>query len=376
VTAFHLCRGRQRGVSLVETMVGLTLGLMVTLVVTQVWGAFEGQKQRTISNSSAQVNGLLALTELEQDIRSAGAGLANGAASSCLNTFTYYEAGGASVSPIPAYAGELPLIPLKVVDSASGSDTITVKRSSDLLGGIRASITQAMPSSSSELNLSSVTGFADQDTVLAMDPATGNCTVMLVTQVQPGPMKLQHNPGATTTYNPTNSFQNSNGWPAYTSGATVEKIGQLISHTYTVNTAGQLAVTDSTNPLTSTTSVIGVDVVRLKAQYGIANAGSDDVSAWVRASAASGWGTLDAAKVKRIKAVRLAIVARSAKREGTDVTFPCKDGAGSVVNPDGPCLWADSEPVVDLSSNPEWKRYRYRIYQTIIPLRNVIWAGA
>ena len=55
---------RQHGISLVETMVGLTLGLLVTLVITQVWGSFESQKQRTISSSSAQVNGLLALTEL------------------------------------------------------------------------------------------------------------------------------------------------------------------------------------------------------------------------------------------------------------------------------------------------------------------------
>ena len=65
----------QRGVSLIETMVGMALGILVTLVITQVWGVFENQKQRTVSGSSAQASGLLALTELEQDIRSAGAGL-------------------------------------------------------------------------------------------------------------------------------------------------------------------------------------------------------------------------------------------------------------------------------------------------------------
>lgn len=80
-------RARQVGVGLVETMVGLTLGLLVTLVITQVWGAFEGQKQRTIGGASAQVNGLLALTQLEQDIRNAGAGLTDSAAFDCTNIY-------------------------------------------------------------------------------------------------------------------------------------------------------------------------------------------------------------------------------------------------------------------------------------------------
>ena len=66
---------------------------------------------------------------------------------------------------------------------------------------------------------------------------------------------------------------------------------------------------------------------------------------------------------------------RSPIREATDVTAACTDSGGAVVNANGPCVWADSEPVVDLSANPQWKRYRYRIYQTIVPLRNVIWAG-
>lgn len=366
---------RQLGISLVETMVGLTLGLLVTLVITQVWGTFESQKQRTISSSSAQVNGLLALTELEQDIRNAGAGLTDSAAFNCVNIYSYYQSGGISVSPIPAYTGSLGMAPVQITDGGTGSDTLTARRSSDFLGAIPATLTQAMPSSSAELNMSSTTGFAIGDIVLAIDSAAGNCTAMLVTQVQSAAQKLQHNPGDTTTYNPANSFQTSNGWPAYGSGAKIEKIGQLIAHSYGVNSANQLTLNDLSNPLTSATAVLTADIVSFKAQYGVANAGSQDVNAWVSATAASGWNALDSAKVKRIKAIRVVVVARSAKREVTDVSFPCKNGAGVVVNANGPCVWSDSEPVVNLSANSDWKKYRYRIYQTIIPLRNVIWAG-
>jgi type IV pilus assembly protein PilW len=367
---------RQLGVSLIETMVGLTLGLLITLVVTQVWGAFEGQKQRTVSSSSAQVNGVLALTELEQDIRSAGAGLTESAAFDCTNVFSYYESSGTVVSPMPAYVGGgMSMIPVQITDGGTGADRLTVKRSADLLGAIPATITTPMPSSSAELNISATTGFADGDTVLAIDSATGNCTVMLVTQVQGSAMKLQHNPGGTVTNNPPNSYQNSNGWPAYSSGAKVVKVGQLISHTYAVNSSSQLTLTDNSTPLASTTSTLAADIVNLQAQYGIANAGSQDVNAWVNATAAAGWDTLTSAKVKRIKAVRMVIVARSPKREADDVTLPCKDAAGTVVNANGPCVWSDAEPVLNLSADADWKKYRYRIYKTIIPLRNIIWAG-
>lgn len=378
------------GMSLIEMMVGMALGILITLIITEVWGVFESQKQRTISGSSAQASGLLALTELEQDIRSAGAGLSDSAAFDCLNIYSYFELNGAAVSPIPAYAGNMAMAPVQITDGGAGSDTLTVKRGNDLLGALPATLTQTMPSSSAELNLSSVTGFCDDtncapapaDIVLAVDSATGHCSVMLVTQVQTGPLKLQHNPGGTTTYNPSVSFQSTNGWPGYSSGAKIFKVGQLISHAYAVNASHQLTLTNNSAPpasgsaVSTTPEVLATDIVKLKAQYGIADAGSQDVNHWVSATAATGWDTLDKVKVKRIKAIRLVIVARSSKMEGVNVSTPCLNNAGTN---NGPCAWsdtaADPAPLINLSSNADWQKYRYRVYQTIIPIRNVIWAG-
>ena len=368
---------RQRAMSLIEMMVGMALGILVTLVITEVWGVFESQKQRTISGASAQASGVLALTELEQDIRSAGAGLSDSAAYECTSIYSYFESGGAAVSPVPAYAGSMALAPVHISDGGSSSDTLTIKRGTDPLGALPATLTSTMPSSSAELNLSSVAGFADGDLVLAVNSSTGNCTLMLITQVQGAALKLQHNPGATTTYNPPASFQNTNGWPGYAAGASIFKLGQLISHAYTVNSSHQLTLTDNSSPTASPTFVLAADIVHLKAQYGIANVGSQDVNAWVSATAASTWDTLDSAKVKRIKAIRLAIVARSSKREGTNVTSVCTNISGGVNN--GPCAWPDTAtdpaPLIDLSADADWQKYRYRVYQTIVPIRNVIWAG-
>lgn len=366
-------RAGQLGVGLVDTMVGLTLGLLVTLVIMQVWGAFEGQKQRTISGASAQVNGLLALTQIEQEVRNAGAGLTDSAAFDCTNMYSWYTSGGTSVSPVPAFTGNL--APVVITDGGTGSDTLTIKRSGDLLGAIPAVLTQTMPAPSSELNTSFTTGFNNGDIVLAIDSGTGNCTVMMLTQVQGAALKLQHNPGDTTTYNPNTAYQNTNAWPAYSSGAKIEKIGQVVDHAFSVSAANQLTLTDLSNPAATVTTQVSADIVSLQAQYGIANTGSQDVSAWVNATAATGWNTLNPVKVRQIKAVRIAIVARSGKKELADVTPACKNAAGTLVNANGPCVWSDSEPVLNFSANPDWKKYRYRIYQAVVPLRNVIWAG-
>lgn len=369
-------KSRERGISLIEMMVGMTLGILVTLVITQVWGSFESQKQRTVNGSSAQISGLIALTELEQDIRSAGAGLTDSAAFNCTTTYSYYETGGTQVSPIPAYAGGMSMVPVTITDGGTGSDTLTVKIGADMLGALPATLTDTMPQSSSELNISSTIGFADGDIVLAVG-STGLCTVMLVTQVQDAALKLQHNPGGTTTYNPTTAFQNTNGWPAFSSGDKIMKLGQMISHAYTVNANNQLVLTDYSTPSATTTSILSADIVKIKAQYGVADVGSQNVNDWVSATAATGWNVLDSAKVKRIKAIRLVIVARSSSKEGTNVTSTCTNVSGGVNN--GPCAWsdttADPAPAIDLSSNADWQKYRYRVYQSIIPIRNIIWAG-
>jgi type IV pilus assembly protein PilW len=43
------------------------------------------------------------------------------------------------------------------------------------------------------------------------------------------------------------------------------------------------------------------------------------------------------------------------------------------------CAWAgdatSNAPLVNLSTgHPNWDKYRYRVFETIIPLRNVIWS--
>ena len=68
-------RGGVRGVSLVELMVGLVIGLVAVIVVMQVFAVSEGSRRTTTGGDDAQMAGFLALGTLQQDLRQAGVGV-------------------------------------------------------------------------------------------------------------------------------------------------------------------------------------------------------------------------------------------------------------------------------------------------------------
>ena len=118
------------------------------------------------------------------------------------------------------------------------------------------------------------------------------------------------------------------------------------------------------------------EIVNLQAQYGVsASANSNTVTDWVNATGTI-WGNPSNANRNRIKAIRVAIVARNGLLEKEGVSTACSSLDSN--NPTGLCAWAGSDrnlaPNIDLTSITDWQRYRYRVFTTIIPLRNVIWA--
>ena len=54
----------------------------------------------------------------------------------------------------------------------------------------------------------------------------------------------------------------------------------------------------------------------------------------------------------------------------------------TAANPTGVCAWdatsanpsvASPAPTVNLTNTATWNQYRYKVYESIIPLRNVVW---
>ncbi len=350
---------------------GLAVGLIATGAIVQTFSTYEAQKRSTVAGSEAQENGLVALAQIEQDIHNAGAGLADIGAFDCVpaQTYTYSSVVDA---PIPNFTFA-PLV-ITAGATATASDAIQVN-TGDLLGGIPAYTTKPMAKATSDLDISRADGFASGDVIIVMQ--ANNCTVMQVSAVLPATVQLSHDTSVGI-YNPGNS--DAKGWPAYATGARVLNPKTVTSKTYQVNNKNlQLIVSTTGLPPSVDTYALVHNVVFIKAQYGVAPIGTQSVDTWVDATGAWTPTALAASPTnrKRIKAVRFVVVSRSDKQEGSNVTTTCTNVSLKVNN--GPCAWRDSAanpaPVIDLSADPNWQRYRYKVYQTIVPLRNVLWGN-
>jgi type IV pilus assembly protein PilW len=388
-----------RGFSLVELMVGMAIAMIMFLVISGVFINFDNQKRVTSLSSDTQSSGIMAIFELEQAIRSAGAGIVSEDSFDCApaNTKSYYHRLGppeVTLDPVPGY-GQF-FAPVVITNGAgNASDTLELRVGAPVANAapteLAADIRKTGPTPE-EIKVQRGTGFSVGSVLMVVNSTIPACTVMEVTSVpdSDSPNRMSIAPAASgNTWNPTVAYRTTNNWPdfpkegSYVYAPGIGSDGGMFFRTYTVNASGQLEVLNSKAEIASSTEVLVGDVVRFHAQYGVSSAvGVQDIQKWVEpvlgGTYETNWdvGSLDANKVKRIKAVRLVIVLRSPKLEAGNVTNTCTNNAG--VN-NGPCAWDDTvvdpAPLIDLSADANWRRYRYRVFQTIVPLRNTIAAG-
>jgi type IV pilus assembly protein PilW len=365
----------KKGFSLIEIMVALALGMLATIVIMQVFQLSEGRKRTTTSGSDAQTNGALAIYTIERDVKMAGFGLDTSSYSSCTSAFTYCDGtaacgGSGTAGPLSSFT----FASIKIADGGTGPDTITSQffanpNTDTFRFPANTTISNTMPQSSSELDVSSVSGCAIGGMVIV---SQGNqCTLMEITQVQGTALKIQHNPGSSGPYNPPASYQNANGWPAYTQGATVACFGAasnapVFQKSYYINTTSHLLLLDDNTVTPAVTSrVVASEIIDMQAEYGVAPSGSQTVSSWVPATGT--WANPTVTDWKRIKAVRIALVARSSQYEK-----PVSGACTTTTSTTGWSSWA----TFDTSNYPaDWKCYRYKAYETVVPLRNILWGN-
>lgn len=345
----------QLGLSLVELMVGLVIGLVTTLVIMQIFSTFEGQKRSTMGSADAQTNGSVALFSMQRDLQMAGFGLPvfnkQNPPLKCNPTVTVDHDDNAATPAIDMF-------PISITDGGGGlSDTIRIRYSEDganSKAGVAIGIDSLLGSNAIvENNL----GCNGTDHV---DSNTGVGDVVMISSGATCNMTRVNNTNAYLAANPKHiPLASTTG---VVNGASISCMGAWNQFTYTVvNNQLQRNVASQVNavPLVS-------DIVNIQAQYGIADtATSNKVTSWVSASAPWDAPTID--QRNRIRAVRVAVVARNGQLEKTNVTAAA------------PIAWADVNgspaPSIDLSADADWQRYRYRVYETIIPLRNMIWSS-
>ncbi|MBU1235942.1 MAG: PilW family protein [Gammaproteobacteria bacterium] len=369
------------GFSLIEILVGLVIGMIATVIIFQVFAVSERQKRATTGSADAQGNGAIGLFMLERDVRMAGWGLQQGSSQfdTCTNLFTY-DVG--TSGPLPNNGVSL-LTAVSITDGGGGSDSIGIQYYDDPANETRFSSTVLsgnMLTGATNLTVVSTRGCCVEDGAGSCDASappmaaiigsTDNCTLLSITSLNKATNTLTADPAAANQlHNPPVSYQTAHGWPAYSAGdADVQCFPGLYNLSYQIN-AEKLEVTepDPATPGTTRTVEVAPGIVDLQAEYGVEDTTVSPPIQWVPATGA--WATPTIANVRRIKAVRVSILARSGEYEKPDGAT-CD--ATTTTMADNWSSWA----TFNYAAYPvDWQCYRYKVFEAVIPLRNVIWAN-
>jgi type IV pilus assembly protein PilW len=339
---------RPDGFSLVEIMVAMAIGIFGVLIIMQVFLTFQGQKRTTMSAADAQENALVALQTVERDVRMSGLGVV-GLGCTTINAYN------ANAVPPDFTFSSLP-VTITQDSPAAGTDMLVTLYSNSAFGNIPTKILSAMPDSSAILNVDNGDGFYQGNMVLVSEPPKP-CSIVQASQdgqKTGSTWNLQHNPGGSNDANPPGGH---NIFPAggYGSGARLTNMGNMVNLEYSVQNE-KLMVRAVNLPNSATNPIALVDgIFAIKAQYGRDTGADGYVDVYDNTAPAS---------ADKLVAVRLAVVARASTIE-----------RGQTVSPATLVLWSGGTVAnggaITLSTTD--RQYRFKVYQTVIPLRNVIW---
>lgn len=363
----------QSGMSLVELLVGILIGLVATLAISNLFSGFEARKRTIAGGADAQSSGVLAMYYIQRDAQNAGYGL------------PLYNSSDPSplLCPIDTSINQsgvvINLSPVVIEDGGAGNDIVRIRYGNPASGGASMRATGNMNTPSLDGRL---IGCQENDVVLFhQTPANPACSMARLKKLN-GDRTINTLSELNTvpTANPVTDL-NGADWVRFSC------LGVWNQYEFSVNDKHELARTGGTpgsNPFPDNTAVaVASEIVSLQAQYGVADtidptatsataaAYINRVDRWVDATGQFGTAMVLLDR-NRIRSMRVAVVARDGNLQKKDVSQPCN---GNTVGLSKVCIWqADANPAnVDLSAIPNWQRYRYRTFEATIPLRNVIW---
>ena len=369
-------------------MVGMVIGMIGIIVIMQVFALFEGQKRTTSGGGEALNTGSIALSGISDDIRQAGYG------------FNLINLVGCSVVLRPGVTLNVlaPAIinPASIPAGDANTDTLQIAYgNSDILPEGNSIVLPAIDTT--HFSVQAYKSFNVGDYVIAT-PLGRSCTT-----INPANPAILNQVTAVT--NPTLTITPGVGVTIPITTGLLFNLGQAVTiHVYAVRN-GNLTVCDymvndcgnagNVTPLNSTVWVpIAGNIVSLRAQYGqditnnqpsilSANTGLMDgvVDIYSQTSPANTGASKDACGWLRTPTIRLALVARNTQFEKTAVTAAAPLWDGSTAANNNP-VWAGSTAgasanPIDLSlypngtANPNWRNYRYKVFQTTLPIRNI-----
>jgi type IV pilus assembly protein PilW len=418
--SFHSAHRRESGFSLVELLVATAIGLIGIIIMLQVFENAEGVRRTTMSGGDAQQNGALALYTIEADLRNAGMGINEiGLLAPPCNMIGYDAA--RTTPNFPPVASPIPLTPVQIVPggTATTPDQISVFYGSQTMANTTTLLQpMTMTANPNSLTVASQFGYRPGDLLLLFQPSLAPapppqpCVFMEVTSVASN--NVFHASGTYVLANSAASVQARFNPPNFTGlnlplaltfggnktinpGVTrVYNLGNLHDKddfplTQDPRTPAYDTYAISNNSLTftnqfvvsggfPTVSAIADNIVHMRADYGLDDglpAGTAGDGVLDRFLDPASFNALPSPPWQYIISIRIAVVARSALIE--------KPGPGVTCDGTTPFpTWSGNTSTVrgfDLSAMPvptgvTWDCYRYRVFETIVPVRNSLWRSS
>lgn len=385
---------KHRGMTLVELLVAMTIGLGITLAITSVLIANERHRRASTSTNDAQQTGSYAYYALDKALRGAGSAIAESAAPTDVGVLGCHLNAGAILpraTPFPVpFAGflggasnTLNVAPALIGagQSQGGSDVIMIMSGSGSAGGVSRQISGG--GSAITATLDNTVGFANNDLLLVSQSGVPDCLLEEVATVTSPTLNLA---GA---YYTANSSSASMATLAVNTASYVTPIGNATANNvqfmlFGVDTNRTLYSYDLLQNLNlvggvggDSAQAIADNVVQLNALYGIDTNGDGIQDAWAGPTDA-GWDINSVMNssvlMKQIVSVRVALVVRGEYYDlngGTaavpiPVSPPTLTIFSGLVNGGGTSL----AQTINLSATDQ--QFRYRVFEFTVPLRNML----
>ena len=389
---------KQKGMTLVELMVAMVIGLGITLAISSVLIASENHKRTTTSTNDAQQTGSYGFYALDKALRGAGSGIAEsafptdvGVLGCHLNAGAIFPRATAFPAPFAAFLGGAPnplnVTPVLIGKSQSQdgvSDVIMVMGGSGSAGGVSRQITGG--GNATTATLDNTVGFAHNDLLLVSQSGVTDCLMEQVDTFVTPTLTLAGTyytaTGGTTTM--ATLAGNTASYVTPIGNATANSVQFMLFGVDNNRTLYSYDLLQNLNLVggagADSAQAIADGVVQMNALYGIDTNGDGIQDAWTAPDATTvpAWDIntvmTSPIQMKQIISVRIALVVRG---ENYDTT---RDAAGNPIPVSPPSLTifngltnsAGTSLAQQINLNATDRQFRYRIFEFTVPLRNML----
>lgn len=343
---------RQRGVTMVELMLALLVGLLIGVAALSNAQIFGSVGRTQLGTGSALSSGSSALGVVKYDLQMAGLGFYSDAQALCPRVNIY--ANGATLAVDRVFQAAT------INRLADGSDEIELFYGTSIAAGAGSRTLSPMASPMAPVQVYPGAAPPVGQAVLFSSPLLDMaCTVAQVSSVAATGASATLGFAGPSRFNPPDWAAAFPGALPYPTLASMSPLGDLVWRRYFVRDTNLMMV----DVLTDAETVVAEGVVRVRAQYGLSDGpASTTIATWQDATAAA---PLSANDRTRLRALRVGVVSVNTQRERPVAGTACDATVAA------PILWPGE--TVDVSGRANWQCFRYRTFWTVVALRNMQW---